>query len=193
MQAQLSATDLACRRGDRLLFKGLSLDCAPGDAVQITGSNGVGKSSLIRILAGLLRPIAGKVHATGQIGLIEERLALDLNLPLGKALGFWERLDRCTDNAQVLAMLELEPLLDVPVRFLSTGQKKRAAFAQLLASPRQIWLLDEPLNGLDIGAIAKIEALVKRHCTGGNIAVIASHQPLDLPDAKRLAIEDFAV
>ena len=192
MQAQLSATDLACRRGDRLLFKGLSLACAPGDAVQITGANGVGKSSLIRILAGLLRPFAGKVHSKGQMGLIDERLALDLNQPLGKALAFWERLDGCIGNANALATLELEPLLDVPVRYLSTGQKKRAAFAQLLAMHRPIWLLDEPLNGLDMGAIAKVEALVKLHCAGGNIAVIASHQPLDLPDARRLAIEEFA-
>ena len=192
MQAQLIAKDIACRRGERLLFKGLSLSCAPGDAVHVTGANGIGKSSLLRILAGLMRPFVGDVASEGQIGLMDERLALDEHQTLGKALAFWERLDGCSGNDNTLAMLQLDSLLDVPVRFLSTGQRKRAAFARLLASHKPIWLLDEPLNGLDAEAQQKVEALVGLHCGGGGIAVIASHQAFALPGGTSLAIEDFA-
>ncbi|MBX7493725.1 heme ABC exporter ATP-binding protein CcmA [Qipengyuania sp. 1NDW9] len=192
MQAQLIANDIACRRGERLLFKGLSLGCAPGDALQVTGSNGVGKSSLIRILAGLLKPFSGEVSTTGAMGLIDETLALDANQPLGKALAFWERIDGCRDPSRALEVLQLEELLDVPVRFLSTGQKKRAAFARLLNRNCPIWLLDEPLNGLDTQAQKSVESLVALHCSGGGIAVVASHQAMALPDAETLAIEDFA-
>ena len=192
MQAQLIANDIACRRGERLLFKGLSLGCAPGDALQVTGSNGVGKSSLIRILAGLLKPFSGEVGTTGAMGLIDETLALDANQPLGKALAFWERIDGCSDPSRALEVLQLEELLDVPVRFLSTGQKKRAALARLLNRNCPIWLLDEPLNGLDTQAQKSVEALVALHCSGGGIAVVASHQAMALPDAQTLAIEDFA-
>ena len=86
------------------------------------------------MLAGLLRPLAGSVASEGAIGLVDERLALDANLPLGQALRFWERLDDCVAPAHAHEILQLEPLLDVPVRYLSTGQKKRAALARLLNS-----------------------------------------------------------
>ena len=145
MQPRLVAKDLACRRGERLLFRGLSFACAPGDALLVAGANGIGKSSLIRMLAGLLRPLAGSVASEGAIGLVDERLALDPNLPLGQALRFWERLDNCAAPAHAHEILQLEPLLDVPVRYLSTGQKKRAALARLLNRSCPIWLLDEPL------------------------------------------------
>src|SRR6478736_9566274 len=87
--AHLIATDLACRRGERLLFRGLSFALAEGEALQVVGPNGTGKSSLIRILAGLLRPLAGTVTCNREAALLDERLALDEHLPLGQALGFW--------------------------------------------------------------------------------------------------------
>lgn len=192
MQAHLAAKEIACRRGDRLLFRGLSLACAAGEAVHVTGANGIGKTSLIRILAGLLRPLAGEVTSSGALGLIDERLALDEHRTLGNALGFWEALDGCSDPSRAVAILQLEPLMDVPVRYLSTGQRKRAALARLLNRACPIWLLDEPLNGLDDQACRSFEALIALHCGGGGIAVVASHQPIALPAAHKLGLAEFA-
>ncbi|MEM8723884.1 MAG: heme ABC exporter ATP-binding protein CcmA [Pseudomonadota bacterium] len=188
----LSSTDLACRRGDRLLFRGLSFVLASGEALHITGANGAGKTTLIRALAGLTSPYAGKVSADGAIGLLDERPALDPDLPLRRALAFWEQVDGCKDPGGALSVLGLEPLLDVPVRYLSTGQRKRAGFAALLNRGVPVWLLDEPLSGLDKGAIEQVTALIQLHIAGGGIALIASHQPLAIEGLQTLAIEDFA-
>lgn len=187
--AAVSATDLACRRGDRILFSGLTLGLRPGDALQVAGSNGIGKSSLLRILAGLAPAFAGRAEVTGAIGLLDERPALDPALPLGPALAFWQRIDGAADNE--LARLGLSALLDVPVRYLSTGQKKRAALARLIGQKARVWLLDEPLNGLDGHAVALVEALAAEHCAAGGIAVIASHQPFRLPGMASLALSDY--
>lgn len=189
-ECRLIAEDLACRRGDRVLFKGLSLELAAGEACQVAGANGIGKSSLIRIVAGLMRPFAGSMEVTGPVGLIDERLALDPQLPLGRALAFWQRLDGPADNAA--ARLGLAGLMDVPVRYLSTGQKKRAALARLIGQKAPIWLLDEPLNGLDTKGVALVEGLTAEHCRDGGIALIASHQPFALPDLARIELKDFA-
>ena len=191
MQARLAATDLACRRGDRLLFRGFSVDLAAGEALHVTGANGIGKSSLLRILAGLLRPFAGSVERHGTVGLMDERLALDEIAPLGTALGFWAGLDGA-DNAQAFERLSLTDLLDVPVRYLSTGQRKRAAMARLLGAKAAIWLLDEPLNGLDDEARTTVQELAASHCTNGGICVAASHQPFDFPAKRVLALRDYA-
>lgn len=187
---RLSATELACRRGDRVLFAGLSLRVESGGALHVAGANGVGKSSLIRILAGLLRPMAGTVERAGDAGLLDERPALDQHLPLGKALAFWQRLDGPADDR--LAALGLADLLDVPVRYLSTGQKKRAALARLIGQRAPIWLLDEPLNGLDAQAVNLVQEMIASHCQAGGIAVIASHQPITLPDMARLDLIGYA-
>ena len=188
----LIADNLACRRGDRLLFRRLSFALEPGAACHVTGANGAGKTTLIRALAGLTTPYAGEVRREGALALLDERTGLDPDLPLGRGLAFWERIDGCTSPDGAITILGLQPLLDVPVRFLSTGQKKRAALAVLLNRAVPIWLLDEPLSGLDADTIAKVTALIRLHIDGGGIALIASHQPLDVPGMTTFAIEDYA-
>lgn len=185
---RLEAHDIACLRGERLLFRGLSLGLKPGEALQVIGANGTGKSSLLRILAGLMRPFAGEVVRRCDIGLLDERPALDPDRPLGEALAFWRRLDK---GEMPLERLGLDELMDVPVRYLSTGQTKRAALARLIGQGAPVWLLDEPLNGLDTEAVTLAETLVAEHCAGGGIAVIASHQAFALRSMQYLAIEDY--
>ena len=188
MEPRLTVDDLACRRGNRLLFGGLSFDLAPGDALQVVGANGTGKSSLLRIVAGLLRPFAGTVHAAGELALLDDRLPLDEHLPLGKTLDFWNAIDRRT-SSPTNDYLALGPLHDVPVRFLSTGQRKRAAYKISNPWPAPIWLLDEPLNGLDSHfAAALVDDLEATRARGG-IIVVASHQPIALA---RLRVVDLA-
>lgn len=184
----LVATDIACRRGDRVLFRGLSFDLAPREVVHLAGPNGIGKSSLIRILAGLLRPFMGSVERHGALALSDERLALDGHEPLENALAFWQRIDRAPQGN---ADFGLADLLDVPVRYLSTGQRKRAALARVAASGAPIWLLDEPLNGLDTHWSCIAQAAIKAHCNAGGAVIIASHQPLSLDAVKVIELLDF--
>jgi heme exporter protein A len=188
----LIADNLACRRGDRLLFRRLSFSLGAGTACHVTGANGAGKTTLIRALAGLTTPYAGEVRREGALALLDERTGLDPDLPLGRALAFWFGLDRMDDSEAIMARLRLAALAEVPVCYLSTGQKKRAALARVLGQRAQIWLLDEPLSGLDTVSQALVSALVREHCAGGGIALIASHQPLDVPGMTTFAIEDFA-
>lgn len=194
-EAHLTANNLACRRGERLLFTGLSLSLRPGEALQVSGPNGTGKSSLIRILAGLSRPFAGSVERTGSTGLLDERLAIDEHQPLESALDFWRSIDGSApgDDADLLGrnLLGLNDLMDVPVRYLSTGQRKRAALARLMGQSAAIWMLDEPLNGLDVDAAALVERLAADHCAAGGIAVIASHQPFRLEGMERIKLQEF--
>jgi heme exporter protein A len=188
----LIADNLACRRGDRLLFRRLSFCLSAGAACHVTGANGAGKTTLIRALAGLTTPYAGEVRRTGALALLDERTGLDPHLPLGRALAFWFALDGVGEAAAILERLRLDALAEVPVGYLSTGQKKRAALARVLGQRAPIWLLDEPLSGLDTASQGLVSTLVHEHCAGGGIALIASHQPLDVPGMTSFAIEDFA-
>ncbi len=188
----LAADDLACRRGDRLLFRRLSFALEAGAACHVTGANGAGKTTLIRAVAGLTTPYAGEVRREGALALLDERTGLDHDLPLGRALAFWFGLDGVADPQAIMARLRLDVLAEVPVRYLSTGQKKRAALARVLGQAAPVWLLDEPLSGLDTASQALVSTLVREHCASGGIALIASHQPLDVPGMTAFAIEDFA-
>ncbi|WP_269142350.1 heme ABC exporter ATP-binding protein CcmA [Sphingomonas sp. IC-11] len=195
MSPALALTNVACRRGGRLLFTGLSLNASAGGALVVTGANGCGKSSLLRMIAGLLSPFAGDVQVTGRIALLGEASALDGDRLLGAALNIWAKLDGSADEharvAAALADVALQDLADVPVRLLSTGQRRRAALARVIASGADLWLLDEPATGLDSASVALLEAAVARHRSGGGIAMIATHQPLDLPGAATIDLALF--
>lgn len=188
----LAAENLACRRGERLLFRRLSFRLEAGAACHVTGANGAGKTTLIRALAGFTTPYAGSVHHEGALALLDERTGLDPDLPLAKALAFWFALDSVGEAAAIMDSLRLTSLAEVPVGYLSTGQKKRAALARVLGQNTPVWLLDEPLSGLDTASQNLVSELVREHCAGGGIALIASHQPLDVPGMTSFAIEDFA-
>jgi heme exporter protein A len=188
----LTADNLACRRGERLLFRRLSFRLEAGAACHVTGANGAGKTTLIRAAAGLTTPFAGEVRRTGTLALLDERTGLDPELPLGRALAFWFAIDSAADAPAIMARLRLDALAEVPVRYLSTGQKKRAALARVLGQAAGVWLLDEPLSGLDTASQGVVSALVREHCAAGGIALIASHQPLGVPGMTSFAIEDFA-
>ena len=191
MQASgLIARELFCRRGDRLLFGALDLAVERCGAVHLVGPNGIGKTSLLRMLAGLLAPSppAGSLHWHGSVAYLDAKLALDEHLPLGQALEFWRNLDRADDLP--LTQLGLAELADVPVRFLSTGQRKRAGLARLLGQRADHWLLDEPLNGLDAAGAALVEELIAARRAAGGVVIVASHQPLALPGAQVLDLRD---
>ena len=193
MSARLAFDAVTGVRGGRTLFEALSFALGPGDAALVTGPNGAGKSSLVRIAATLLAPFAGRVSRTGDIALLAEAHALDPELPLARALGFWAALDeRRGAVGPALAVLGLGHLADVPVRMLSTGQKRRAAMARVVASGAQLWLLDEPANGLDAVAVGTLEALIADHRKQGGIALVATHLPVHLPDAVPIALGDAA-
>lgn len=185
--SRLAFDAVTCARGGRVLFAGLSFDLGAGDALRVSGPNGAGKSSLLRLAAGLLDAAAGMVAREGKIALADERPALDLAKPLGAALAFWAGIDG-GDVTAALGATGLSPLADVPVRMLSTGQRRRATVARVLTRGADIWLLDEPANGLDAGAVATLERLIANHRAGGGIAVVATHQPVALPDAWEIAL-----
>ncbi len=191
--AALRLTDVACLRGGRMLFRGVDLKLEPGGGALLTGPNGVGKSSLLRVCAGLLPAFAGMVERSGDIAMSDERLALDMEAPLAKALDFWARLDRAGPDrlAAALAAMALTPLAQVPVRMLSTGQRKRAMLARVIASGAGIWLLDEPGNGLDTASLALLGRAVADHLAAGGIVVAASHQPLPIAAPVTLALTDY--
>lgn len=197
MSARLALDGVACRRGGRLLFAGVSLVLEAGAALVVRGANGCGKSSLLRVVAGLLPAFDGSVARDGSVTLMSEASALDADRRLDAALRFWAGLDDTPDPAgRVAAGLDamgLTDIADVPVRLLSTGQRRRAALARVVASGADLWLLDEPANGLDVASVALLEAAVARHRAAGGIAVIATHQPIDLPGARTLDLAAHAV
>lgn len=170
--ALLRFSGVALIRGGRKLFEDLNLDLGRGEALEVTGPNGSGKSSLIRLAAGLLRASAGEV-SRADAALADDQPGLDRELPLGRALAFWgEPVDAA------MTALAIEHLAAVPVRLLSSGQRKRATLARVVAARAPLWLLDEPLNALDADGAERLAQIIGDHRAGGGAVVAASHQPL---------------
>jgi heme exporter protein A len=188
----LSAQGLTVARGGRLLIEELDLAVSRGGALLVRGPNGAGKSSLLRVLAGLLPPVAGAVTREGTLAWMGEATALDGERRLGEALRFWATLDRAAGAAlrvsAALGAVGLEDLEDVPVRLLSTGQRRRAALARVVAAGADLWLLDEPASGLDAAAVARLEMLIDGHRGGGGAVIVTTHQPLALRDATTVTL-----
>ena len=172
MKPLLRFEAVTLRRGGRLLFEGLDLKLGPGEAMHVAGPNGSGKSSLLRLAAGLLRAEAGRVERTA-LALADDALTLDREQPLRKALRFWSPV---VDPA--MEAMGLYDLADVPVRLLSSGQAKRATLARVAASGSKLWLLDEPLNGLDDEGVGRLDVLIAGHRAAGGAVLAASHRKL---------------
>ncbi len=185
----LIVADLACRRGDRLLFEGLSFRVEPGTALHLEGPNGSGKSSLLRILAGLLAPVDGTISGGGARGFLGHEWALKPRMTLGDELAHWARLDDGMARLPgAMAALNVAALADVPCKHLSSGQRRRAGLARVLASGADLWLLDEPTAGLDTASVHLLAAAMAAHRAGGGMIIAAVHGDIGLVDPQRLQL-----
>jgi heme exporter protein A len=196
---RLEGDNLACMRGGREVFAGLNFSLSGGQALLVTGRNGAGKSSLLRLIAGLLRPSAGglsllegdadatlaeQAHYLGHQDAIKPALSVGENLRFwAEFLGSgWAKVDAA------LAAVELDRLSDLPAAYLSAGQRRRLSIARLAAVPRPIWLLDEPTSALDAPSQARLANIMRDHLAGGGMIVAAAHGPIGLEGARELKL-----
>ena len=192
----LSANELACERGERLLFKNLGFELGNGEALLVRGGNGHGKTSLLRILSGLSVPATGDVRWRGEaISKAHEQYGREMAY-IGHANGIKDDLTpmenlriaaaldgRVLDDATAMAALEqvgLSRCVDLPARVLSFGQRRRVALAGLMTAGALLWILDEPLTGLDVQGVAMVEQMIRDHVVAGGLAIMTTHQPLAL-------------
>lgn len=200
----LTASALSCVRGERRLFSGLDLAVGPGEWLHVQGENGAGKTSLLRILAGLSPAAEGEIRWQGESikalaedyrrhllflghhGAVKEELTPLENLTLAAQLD-GTVLDE-TEALTALARFGLRGREDLPVRFLSAGQKRRVLLARLAVRKATLWILDEPFTALDVKAVEMLSGLIVEHVTGGGIAILTSHQSIPLPNGKALKI-----
>jgi len=194
----IEAVDLTCRRGGRLIFSDLSFSLGNGEAIALTGRNGAGKSSLIAMLCGRLRPEAGAIRLDGldDMPLAEAAHLVGHRDGLKTALTATENLQFAQDllgapgltPADALATVGLPHVGALPVGYLSAGQRRRVALARLLVASRPIWLLDEPMAALDTGSQAMLSGLIQAHLTAGGAILAATHGPLGLDGTRELRI-----
>jgi heme exporter protein A len=205
----LDAANLAARRGEDLIFEGLSFLLESGEALVLTGKNGSGKSTLLRVVAGLLRPERGSVTFTDSQGRTDgtvsevshylgHRNAMKSELTVEENLTFWRRYLGDTGGISAISIEDaaeavgLPGITHLPFGYLSAGQQRRFAFAKLLVAHRPIWILDEPTAALDSSADRLFADLIEAHRRQGGIVLVATHQPLGLRDARELQMTGFA-
>lgn len=196
---RLLASDVRCVRGGREVFAGLSFQATAGEALAVTGRNGSGKTSLLRLIAGLLLPAGGAIAIEGgeaeltvpeQAHYLGHRDALKTALSVRENLSFWSDflgggVTRPADEC--IAAVGLAHAADLPAAYLSAGQRRRLSLARLLVIPRPLWLLDEPTNALDVAGQAMFAALMREHLAAGGLIVAATHGPLGI-DTRELRI-----
>jgi heme exporter protein A len=195
---KLSGTNLTCLRGGREVFRDLSFSVASGEGLLLTGRNGAGKSSLLRMVAGLLRIAGGQLEFTGgapdhdiaeQAHYLGHLDAFKPSLTVQENLSFWiSYLGGKGQPQAALAAVGLGSLADLPASYLSAGQKRRLSLARLVAIDRPLWLLDEPTSALDASAQTMLLKLMSRHLAAGGLIVAATHQALDLPQVRELRL-----
>ncbi|MGX4768534.1 heme ABC exporter ATP-binding protein CcmA [Bradyrhizobium guangdongense] len=199
---QLSGRGVGCVRGGRDVFSGLDFDAVAGEAVAVIGRNGSGKTSLLRLIAGLLVPAGGTIALKGgdaemtlpeQCHYLGHRDALKPALTVAENLSFWADFlgGECSDAAESLAKVGLAHATHLPAGFLSAGQRRRLSLARLLTVRRPVWLLDEPTNALDVAGQDMFGGLMRDHLARGGMIVAATHGPLGL-DARELRIGGVA-
>jgi heme exporter protein A len=197
---RLFASDLACRRGGREVFAGLGFALAAGEALSITGRNGSGKSSLLRVIAGLVPPAGGQIALEGgdseltiaeQAHYLGHQDALKPSLTVMENLQFWTRyLGGAGPGAEeALAAVGLAGLAELPAAYLSAGQKRRLSMARLIAVQRPIWLLDEPTSALDTSGQGRLAELMRAHLAGGGLILAAAHGPIGLEKSQELRLD----
>jgi heme exporter protein A len=191
----VAASGLACRRGERLLFRELNLAVEPGQIVWVRGANGQGKTSLLRLLGGLARPEAGRIaFAAGRERVyVGHANALKEDLTVAESLLFLSRLHGFSSEADAqagaLRRFGLHSRRNAPVRTLSQGQRRRVALARLCVAPASaLWLLDEPFDALDAEGVEALNALLAEHAGRGGCVVLTSHVPLSLVSPKPIVV-----
>jgi heme exporter protein A len=196
---RLSGENLTCVRGGREVFAGLSFSLSAGEALVVTGRNGAGKSSLLRMIAGLVAIAAGTVALNGsdadampgeQAHYLGHLDAVKPSLSVSENLGFWTAylggLPGSVSDA--LEAVGLEPLAGLPAAYLSAGQRRRLSIARLVAVGRPVWLLDEPTSALDQPSQQKLAELMRSHLASGGMIVAAAHGPIGLDRARELKL-----
>ena len=196
---RLAGENLACIRGGRVVFARLNFSVADSEALLITGRNGAGKSSLLRVIAGLVRLADGKLNLDGgeaearineQVHYLGHQDALKPALSVGENLRFWARYlgNDEADIEAALAAVALAPLADLPAAYLSAGQRRRLSIARLIAVKRPIWLLDEPTSALDTASQDRLAGLMRDHLSGGGMIIAATHGPIGLESPREMRI-----
>jgi heme exporter protein A len=196
---RLSGSDLTCQRGGREVFAGVSFSVASGEALTIVGRNGAGKSSLLRMVVGLVRIAHGRIALDGgdpelnvaeQAHYLGHQDALKPSLSVAENLRFWSGFlgTGAADIAEPLAAVGLDTLADLPAAYLSAGQRRRLSIARILAVKRPIWLLDEPTSALDAAAQEHLAEFMRAHIAGGGLIMAATHGALGLNDARELRL-----